>query len=46
MMQWIAISGLMLVLAACAAHDRRCDGPLRPINVSAVQQATTAAAPP
>jgi hypothetical protein len=45
-MQWIAVSGLMLLLVACAAHDRRCDGPLRPINVSATQAASAAAATP
>jgi uncharacterized lipoprotein YmbA len=45
MMQWIAISGLLL-LAACADHNRRCDGPLRPVNVSAAQPASAAAAAP
>jgi hypothetical protein len=45
MTQWIAISGLLL-LAACADHNRRCDGPLRPVNVSAVQPSSAAAASP
>ncbi len=45
MMQWIAISGL-LFLAACANHNRRCDGPLRPVNVSVVQPASAAAVLP
>jgi len=44
MMQWIAITSLLL-LAACADHNRRCDGPLRPVNVSA-QPASAAATSP
>jgi hypothetical protein len=45
-MQWITVFGLMLLLAACAAHDRRCDGSLRPVNVSASQPTGSAMAAP
>jgi hypothetical protein len=31
-MKPIVIAGLLLLLAACAAHDVHCDGPLRPIG--------------
>jgi hypothetical protein len=46
MMKWTAITGLLLLLAACAVHDRRCDGALRPVNASAAQPPKTLAVAP
>jgi hypothetical protein len=31
-MKWNVITGLVLLLAACAVHGPRCDGVLRPIG--------------
>jgi hypothetical protein len=36
-MKPIVIAGLLLLLAACAAHDVHCGGPLRPIGNTLVR---------
>jgi len=42
-MKWNVITGLLLLLAACAVHGPRCDGVLRPIGKLAPQSLANAA---
>jgi len=44
-MKWLGMVGLVLLLAGCAVHNMRCDGPLQPINavISAVKATVTQA---
>ena len=44
-MKWNVITGLVLLLAACAVHSPRCDGVLRPIGKPAPQSLDNAADP-